>query len=99
MKIEILDEAQEDLLQGFRFYEDREPMLGGYFLDCLFSDIDSLLLYAGVHAIVFGYHRCLSKRFPFAIYYTVAGEVVRVYAVLDCRRSPSWARNRLKDNG
>ena len=66
MKIEILDEAQEDLLQGFRFYEDREPMLGAYFLDCLFSDIDSLLLYAGVHAIVFTYHRCLSKRFPFA---------------------------------
>ena len=49
MKIEILDEAQEDLLQGFRFYEDREPTLGAYFLDCLFSAIDSLLLYAGVH--------------------------------------------------
>lgn len=47
MKIEILDEAQEDLIQGFRFYESQEPGLGAYFLDCLFSDIDSLLVYAG----------------------------------------------------
>jgi len=47
VKIEILDEAQEDLVDGFRFYEAREVVLGSYFLDCLFSDIDSLLLYAG----------------------------------------------------
>ena len=42
MKIEILDKAQDDLIQGFHFYEAREPGLGPYFLDCLFSDIDSL---------------------------------------------------------
>lgn len=41
MKIEILDEAQEDLIQGFRFYE--RLGVGSYFLDCLFSDIDSLM--------------------------------------------------------
>ena len=99
MKIEILDEAQEDLVDGFRFYEAREAGLGSYFLDCLFSDIDSLLLYASIHQIIFGYHRCLSKRFPFAIYYDVEGELIRVYAVLDCRRNPSWIRKRLKEGG
>ena len=46
MRIDILDEAQEDLVEGFHFYEDREIGLGSYFLDCLFSDIDSLFLYA-----------------------------------------------------
>jgi hypothetical protein len=45
VKIKILDEAQDDLIQGFRLYEGREAGLGAYFLDCLFSDIDSLLLY------------------------------------------------------
>ena len=99
MRIEILEEAQEDLIQGFRFYEDREPGVGVYFLDCLFSDIDSLLLYAGIHQATFAYHRCLSKRFPFAIYYSVEGELVRVHAVLDCRRDPSWIRKRLQEGG
>ena len=99
MRIEILDEAGEDLVQGFRFYEGRQAGLGAYFLDCLFSDIDSLLLSAGIHHVKYQYHRCLSKRFPFAIYYDMEGEVVRVHAVLDCRKNPSWIRKRLKEGG
>ena len=98
MRIEILNEAQEDLIQGFRFYEGRETGLGTYFLDCLLSDIDSLLLHAGIHQIVYGYHRSLSKKFPFAIYYSRLGEMIRVHAVLDCRRNPFWTRTRLTDD-
>jgi hypothetical protein len=96
VRIEILDEAREDLIQGFHFYESREPGLGSYFIDCLFSDVDSLLVHAGIHQVVYAYHRCLSKRFPFAIYYSVEKQLVRVHAVLDCRRNPSWTRKRLK---
>ena len=98
MRIEILDEAQEDLIQSYSFYESREVGLGSYFLDCLLSDIDSLLLYAGIHQVTYTYHRCLSKRFPFAIYYRVEGELVRVHAVLDCRKSPSSIRKRLTED-
>ncbi len=98
MKIEILDEAEADLIEGFHFYERQESGLGWYFLDSLFSDIDSLLLYAGIHNVVFGYYRCLAKRFPFAVYYEIDGEVIRVYAVLDCRRNPSWTRKRLENS-
>jgi hypothetical protein len=64
VKIQILDDAQQDLIEGFQFYESRDTGVGSYFLDCLFSDIDSLLLFAGIHQIVYGYHRSLSKRFP-----------------------------------
>jgi hypothetical protein len=70
MRIEILDEALDDLAQGFRFYEEQQAGIGTYFVDSLYSDIDSLRLFAGIHRVVFGFHRCLSKRFPFAIYYT-----------------------------
>ena len=59
------------MIQGFHFYEGREAGLGAYFLDYLFSDIDSLLVYAGIHQVIYGHRRCLSKRFPFAIYYSV----------------------------
>ena len=97
MRIEILDEAEADLVEGFYFYERQETRLGWYFLDSLFSDIDSLLLYAGIHNVVYGYHRCLAKRFPFAVYYSIESEIIRVHAVLDCRRNPSWTRKRLKN--
>jgi hypothetical protein len=97
VRIEILDEAEEDLIEGYHFYETQDAGLGSYFLDSLLSDIDSLRIYAGAHAMVFGYQRCLSKRFPFAIYYSVDGKLIRVHAVLDCRRNPSWTRKRLKN--
>jgi len=60
------------LVEGFAFYERQAAGIGDYFLTCLASDIDSLRLFAGIHPIHFGkYHRLLSKRFPFALYYTV----------------------------
>ena len=95
MRVQILDEAQRDLVEGYRFYEGQGEGLGDYFLDSLFSDIDSLQFYAGIHPVYFGYNRLLSKRFPFAVYYRVENEMVRVYALLDCRREPSWTRTRL----
>jgi len=96
VRVQILDEAEQDLLDGYRFYEAQEPGLGGYFLDSLFSDIDSLQLSAGIHSRHFGYHRLLSRRFPFAIYYRVQRKTVRVHAVLDCRKNPVSIDDRLK---
>ena len=96
MKIEILDDAKDDLIAGYHFYEEQALGLGSYFLDSLFSDIDSLLLYAGIHRIVFGSHRCVAARFPFAIYYRMETDVIRVRAVIDCRRNPTWIRKRMQ---
>ena len=97
MKIKILESAKEDLREGFYFYESQAKGMGNYFLDSLFSDIDSLRLFSGIHSIYFDkYYRLLSKRFPFAIYYRTEENEVRIYAVLDCRRNPAWIRKRLQ---
>lgn len=56
MKIRLLSLALDDLDAGRRFYERQQAGLGDYFLDSLYSDIDSLLLYAGIHQKVFGCH-------------------------------------------
>ena len=95
MRIEILAEAEQDLLDGFRFYERQSAGVGGYFCDSVLADIESLHRFAGVHAMEFGYYRMLARRFPFAIYYRIDGERICVYAVLDCRRSPAWIHDRL----
>ncbi len=95
MRIELLDAAERDLIQGFEFYDRQSKGLGDYFLDSIFSDIESLHIYAGVHALHFGYHRLLSKRFPFAIYYRIKNEIIQIYAILDCRRNPTWIREKL----
>jgi hypothetical protein len=44
---------------------------GSYFLTNLYADIDSLHLSAGIHSKPYKhYHRLLSRRFPFAVFYT-----------------------------
>lgn len=95
MKVTILDAAEKDLLDGFWFYERQSLGLGSHFLDSVYSDIDSLADYGGIHQVVLGHHRLLAKRFPFAVYYQVREGQVLIMAVLDCRRNPSWIRQRL----
>lgn len=97
MKIRIRLSAEGDLADGFAFYEKQEPGLGGYFLDSLFADIDSLALYGGIYRRVFGAHRLLARTFPFAVYYDVIDGTAHVKAVLDCRRDPKWLRQKLRE--
>jgi hypothetical protein len=95
MIVSISSDAEADLVEGFWFYERQSSGLGEYFRSCLIADIESLAYYGGIHRISFGYHRALSKRFPFCIYYGQSGDTVLVVAVLDARRGPSWIRKRL----
>ena len=53
MRIRILKSAQEDLREGYWFYESQSAGLGDYFLDSLNSDIESLKIYAGVQGKYF----------------------------------------------
>jgi hypothetical protein len=83
--------------QDINFTSDKLPAWAGISENSLFADIDASSVDGGVHAKIFGYHRSLSKRFPFAIYYRVEANTVRVHAVLDCRRRPSWIRRTVGD--
>jgi len=97
MRVEVLDQATEDLIEGFWFYEAQGSGLGSYFLTNLYADIESLRIYAGIHPKRYKqYYRLLSHRFPFAVFYKILEDTVFIHAVLDCRRNPAWLRERLK---
>jgi len=61
MKIKLLSSAKNDLAIGRSFYEKQGKGLGEYFFDSLFSDIDSLILYGGIHSKFSDYYRMLAK--------------------------------------
>jgi hypothetical protein len=96
MRVRILNSAKHDLLAGYEFYEIQEDGLGEYFLTTLSGEIESLANYAGIHRRRFESFLLLSKRFPYAIYYKIEGEIVTVHAILDCRRDPLWLRRRFE---
>jgi len=93
--IQVLSEAEVDLEDGRSFYEKQEKGIGNYFWDSLISDIESLIIYAGVHSKEYGYHRMTSKRFPYSIYYSIEGDTAYVIAVLPERKNPVWKAKKL----
>ena len=97
MRVEISTDAHEDLANGHAFYERQSSGLGGYFADTLYSEIESLQIYAGIHPIRNGFYRMLARRFPYSIFYQIEGDVARVYAVLDNRMNPIRIRRMLRD--
>jgi hypothetical protein len=98
MKIDdvfILEEAVDDLSEGKAFYDFQETGVGDYYWDCLIADIESLVLYGGIHSKKFDLFQMFSKRFPYAIYYEVVENVAYVVAVLPMRRNPVWVQNKI----
>ena len=95
MIVRILPAARADLELAADFYESQRQGLGADFLSAIISDIDSLEIHGGIHQMEHGYHRSVSNRFPFAIYYLVESQLVDVYAVIDCRQDPEKTVDRL----
>lgn len=93
--IQILSQAKTDLENGRFFYQSQEEGIGHYFWDSLISDIESLVIYGGVHSIVYGYHRMSSKRFPYSIYYSINSDTAYVIAILPEKQNPSWIKHKL----
>ena len=87
-----MEEAVAGIAIGRRFYEIREEGIGVYYVASVMADVTSLRLYAGIHNGEYGYFKMLAKRFPFAVYYEIKDDVVRVIAVLDMRRDPESIR-------
>jgi plasmid stabilization system protein ParE len=96
MKVRILPEAESDMARATDFYDAQRGGLGDYFIACLAADIEALKIHAGVHERQHGLLRALSKRFPFAIFYELAGTTIEIFAVLDCRQDPEAIDSRLR---
>jgi len=95
MNIEVLPKAKLDLIDGAKFYSEQSRELGKYFSNTILSDIKSLHIYYGIHIKVRNYHRLLSKRFPYAIYYKYDKDRIYIYAILDCGSNPMNINKRL----
>ncbi len=96
-EVVVLETVSDDLNSGKIFYDRQEAGVGDYFWDSLISDIESLIIYAGVHNKKYGLYRMLAKRFPYAVYYEILKNIAYVIAVLPMRRDPGWIKNTLQE--
>lgn len=95
MIIRLTPDAIRDLEDGIDFYNGLGEGVGAYFHDSISADIDSLVLFAGIHASINGCHYTRASRFPFIIWYRVSEKAIVIVAVLDGRMEPDAAREKL----
>ncbi len=97
MTLEILvrPEAEADLLEAYRWYEDKNPGLGKEFLDCVEAAMDLIERHPQLYQIVYkNIRRALVKRFPYGVFYITEKNRIVVLAVLHAKRDPDIIKTR-----
>ena len=90
--------AEAELVQAARFYEERVPSLGADFLDRIDLGINSIKSDPLRNRIIESdIRRYPLPRFPFAIYYRILPDHLRILAIKHHRRHPDYWRERLAD--
>jgi len=98
-QVKISEYAKNDLKIGFYFYEKQANNLGKYLVDNILAEIEMLGFYGCLHQKYYGFHRMISKKFPYAIYYDCnkTQKEIIVVAILDLRQNPNSIKKYLKD--
>jgi len=92
IEAEIAVEA--DVEAAFDWYEGEEPGLGFEFLEELRAAYERIVDHPfGYQDIRSGIRRALTRRFPYAVYFSVEGETIVIVAILSTARDPAeWQR-------
>lgn len=90
------DEAQEEMLETGRYYEDRVTGLGALFLSAVERTTDRIMAHprAGT-AVRGGLRKRFVAGFPFKVLYSLEGDTILVVAVMHHSRKPGYWRERL----
>jgi plasmid stabilization system protein ParE len=79
-----------DIEAAFEWYESEQPGLGLEFLDEVRTAygriLDGPLKYQELRS---GIRRALTRRFPYAIYFSLENDLIVVIAILDTARDPA----------
>ena len=88
--------ASADVHAAHDWYEDQRPGLGDEFVAAVDAAVASIVAFPKAHPVVYrGAHRFLLERFPYGLYYRLAGEHIIIVACMHAARDPEVWRSRL----
>ena len=88
--------SDADIEAAFEWYESEQPGLGFEFLDEVRAVYDRILdgplKYQELRS---GIRRALTRRFPYAIFFSLENDLIVVLAILDTARDPAEWQSRI----
>jgi len=97
MNFQFHPEALQEYTEATHYYREISPSLANAFVMEVENSINQILLYPQAwQPIEEGVRRCLVKRFPFGIYYTVGNDnSIIIQAVMHLSRKPGYWKERI----
>ena len=91
-------EARGEFKEATLYYSEKSPSLGlAFYAEVEYAIegiVENPILYRVIDEDV---RRCLTKRFPYAILYSIEDHYILILAVMHCSREPSYWKQRLAE--
>ena len=89
MRLQYTDRSKDDIDLAFRWYELQRRGLGFEFLDCIEISLNNIISFPEMYEISHSnFRRCVIRRFPFSIFYTIENDKIIIHSVFDNRQDP-----------
>ena len=97
-KLRFLPEVEEDAFASYVWYETKSTGLGEDFLRMFYARSGEIsrnpLIFPKVYS---EFHRCLLRRFPYAIYFAITSREIIVIGLFNCARDPEGVNEALQN--
>jgi len=93
-KLILRQDAERDLVEAFKWYEEKVPGLGTDFLAVIERALDSIQENPARFPVMYrNVRRALMRRFPYGIFYFLGGDSIIVLGVMHTARNPAkWRK-------
>ena len=89
MRLHYTQRAKDDIELAFAWYEKQRRGLGFDYLDCIELAVKSVIKNPTIYQNTYSkFRRCVIRRFPFSIFYTIEKDEIIVHSVFDNRQDP-----------
>ena len=89
MRVHYTQRARDDLDTAFEWYEKQRRGLGFEFLDCIEEAVKRIIAFPELYKVSYSnFRRCVIRRFPFSIFYTIEADGIVIHSVFDNRQDP-----------
>ena len=97
MKVKFVFPAEVELDEAIEYYNYQVKGLGTEFYRDVEKGIEMIIEFPDLWTRIGKYtRRYLLKRFPYALMYTIEGDVLLISAVANTRRNPAYYKQRIK---
>ena len=97
VRVIIRPNAELDTLSAESWYRNQRDELGDQFLVALDASVEAIGQAPERFPLVYrGFRRALLHRFPYALFFSLAGDRAFLVACLHQRRNPAFVRRRLR---